>query len=69
VVLTEIEVLECNGHLAGYHYLPAAKADLLRRLDRRTDAAEAYRAALELTDNAVERRFLAGQLADCERPR
>jgi RNA polymerase sigma-70 factor (ECF subfamily) len=48
--------------LAGYHLLHAARADLLRRLDRRDEAAEAYTKALSLTDNEVERDFLAQRL-------
>jgi predicted RNA polymerase sigma factor len=49
--------------LASYGYLPAARADFLRRLGRWTDARTAYEEALLLTDNAVERDFLADQLA------
>jgi RNA polymerase sigma-70 factor (ECF subfamily) len=60
--LTEVEALEHGGQLAGYRYLPATKADLLRRLGRHEEAADAYRAALALTDNATERAFLAEQL-------
>ena len=60
--LIEIERLESEGRLAGYRYLPATKADLLHRLGRDAEAAEAYRAALALSDNAVEQEFLAGQL-------
>ena len=50
--------------LPGYHLLPAARADLLRRLGRRTEAAEAYRIALQLVKTEVERRFLTERLAD-----
>jgi RNA polymerase sigma-70 factor, ECF subfamily len=62
--LAEIEELELDGRLADYHYLPAAKADLLRRLGRQQEAADAYRAALELTMNAAERDFLSGRIAE-----
>ena len=48
--LAEIEELERDGRLAGYRYLPAAKADLLRRLGRHAEAARAYQEALELTE-------------------
>jgi RNA polymerase sigma-70 factor, ECF subfamily len=61
--LAEMADLERDGRLAGYRYLPAAKADLLRRLGRRSDAAAAYRSALDLADNAAERAFLAGRIA------
>ena len=60
--LAEVEALERGGQLAGYRYLPGTKADLLRRLGRHEEAADAYRAALALTDNATERAFLAEQL-------
>jgi RNA polymerase sigma-70 factor (ECF subfamily) len=62
--LPGIADLERDGHLAGYRYLPAAKADLLRRLGRRAEAAQAYREALELTGNEAERTFLAGRLGE-----
>jgi RNA polymerase sigma-70 factor (ECF subfamily) len=62
--LDEIAALETDGRLAGYRYLAATKADLLRRLGRTAEAAEAYRAALELTDNEAERDFINGRLAE-----
>jgi RNA polymerase sigma-70 factor (ECF subfamily) len=61
--LTEVEALEADGRLAGYRYLPATKADLLRRLGRRADAVLAYQAALDLADNDAERAFLQSRLA------
>ncbi len=61
-----VELLAAEGSLAGYHLMPAARADFLRRLGRRGEAAEAYRAALALTANAVERRFLERRLAEVE---
>jgi RNA polymerase sigma-70 factor (ECF subfamily) len=60
--LAEIEALERDGRLAGYRYLPATKADLLHRLGRDAEAAEAYQAALVLSDNAAEQEFLTGRL-------
>jgi RNA polymerase sigma-70 factor (ECF subfamily) len=53
-----IEDLAASGRLDGYPYLHAARADLLRRLDRPTEAAAAYARARELTANAAERAFL-----------
>lgn len=50
--------------LRSYHPLPAARADLLRKLGRTTEAAAAYRAALELASNKRERAFLCKQLAE-----
>jgi RNA polymerase sigma-70 factor (ECF subfamily) len=52
--------------LAGYHLWHAARADLLRRLGRRGEAAAAYRAALTHVGSAPERRFLEGRLAEVE---
>ena len=62
--LAEIAELERDGRLAGYRYLPAAKADLLRRLGRGQEAAAAYRAALGLTGNQAERDFLTRRLTE-----
>jgi RNA polymerase sigma-70 factor, ECF subfamily len=64
--LAAIAGLERDGRLAGYRYLPAIKADLLRRLGRHADALPAYRAALDLAENEAERRFLAARLAESE---
>jgi RNA polymerase sigma-70 factor (ECF subfamily) len=50
--------------LGDYHLLHAARADLLRRLDRREEASAAYRQALELTANDAERRYLEGRLRE-----
>jgi RNA polymerase sigma-70 factor (ECF subfamily) len=47
-----------------YHLLPATRADLLRRLGRTEEAADAYRAALALPMSEAEHRFLANQLTD-----
>jgi RNA polymerase sigma-70 factor (ECF subfamily) len=58
--------LKARGELGGYHLLPAAQGDLLRRLERWSDAADAYRRALSLATNEAERRFLARQLAQVE---
>jgi RNA polymerase sigma-70 factor (ECF subfamily) len=60
--LAEVETLERDGRLAGYRYLPATKADLLHRLGRDGEAAEAYRAALALSGNTAEQEFLAERL-------
>jgi RNA polymerase sigma-70 factor, ECF subfamily len=52
--------------LDDYRYLHATRADLLRRLDRPDQARAAYRRALELTDDPVERRFLERRLAETD---
>jgi RNA polymerase sigma-70 factor (ECF subfamily) len=51
-----------DGGLRHSHLLPAARADLLRRMGRRAAAAEAYRAALERTSNEAERAYLQRRL-------
>jgi RNA polymerase sigma-70 factor (ECF subfamily) len=61
--LAALDALDADA-LRGYHLLPAARADLLRRLGRTTEAAIAYRAALELGGNERERTFLHRRLAD-----
>ncbi|WP_018252329.1 RNA polymerase sigma factor [Salinispora mooreana] len=60
--LVLMEALEASGRLGGYHLLPALRADLLRRLGRRDDAAASYRRALHLTGNDAERRYLSRRL-------
>jgi RNA polymerase sigma-70 factor (ECF subfamily) len=62
--LAALAHLERDDRLAGYRYLPAAQADLLRRLGRTEEAAQAYRRALELTANQPEREFIAHRLAE-----
>lgn len=61
-VLREIDALA--PELAGYPYLPAARADVLARLGRTDEAAGAYGDALALTTNATEQRYLAGRRAE-----
>ena len=63
--LAAIDAIEASA-LRGYHLLPAARADFLRRLGRWPEAAAEYRAALDLVDNAREESFLAARLAACE---
>jgi RNA polymerase sigma-70 factor (ECF subfamily) len=63
VGLAALEPLLSEPALAGYGYLQAARADLLRRLGRGDEARVAYEEALLLTENAVERRFLSERLS------
>ena len=62
--LTLIDALLARGELAEYRLAHAARADLLRRLGRTSDAAEAYRTALALTRQEPERRFIQRRLRD-----
>jgi RNA polymerase sigma-70 factor (ECF subfamily) len=64
--LALLDELEKREELEEFHLLPAARADLLRRLSRTTEAAEAYRRALTLATNDIERRFLRRRLAEIE---
>jgi RNA polymerase sigma-70 factor (ECF subfamily) len=64
--LRRLDALAAGGTLAGYHLLPAARADLLRRLGRNADAARAYRDALALVTNEAEARFLRRRLAEVD---
>jgi RNA polymerase sigma-70 factor (ECF subfamily) len=66
VGLAIIDGLAADGALEAYPYLHAARADLLRRLERRSEAAAAYRRALGLTTNRAERSFLERRLAEVE---
>jgi RNA polymerase sigma-70 factor (ECF subfamily) len=59
-----MEALEAGGELDGYHLLPAAKADILRRLGRPAEAAVAYERALRLVTQAAERRYLERRLRE-----
>ena len=59
-----VESLVASGSLAGYHLLPATRADLLRRMGRSHEAKEAYEQALELTSTAAERRYLERRLEE-----
>ena len=60
--LAMMDAIAATGRLETYPYLHAGRADLLRRLDRPTEAAAAYRRAIELTDNRAERAFLQTRL-------
>jgi len=59
-----IDRLETRGELAGYHLVAAARADLLRRLERRDEARGAYLRAIGLATNEAERRFLQARLRE-----
>jgi RNA polymerase sigma-70 factor, ECF subfamily len=62
--LALVDALGTASQLHGYHLLHATRADLLRRLDRRDEAAGSYRQALALADSDAERRFFARRLAE-----
>jgi RNA polymerase sigma-70 factor (ECF subfamily) len=64
--LRRIEALAARGALAGYPLLPAVRADLLRRLGARPEAAAAYREALAVVAVEPVRRFLLRRLSEVE---
>ncbi len=64
-----LDSLSARGELSTYHLLPAARADLLRRLGHLGEAEVAYRSALALVTNSAERRFLERRLEDASAER
>jgi RNA polymerase sigma-70 factor (ECF subfamily) len=56
--LALVDGLVERGELRGYHLLPAARADMLRRLGRSGEAASAYEEARDLAGTEAERRYL-----------
>jgi RNA polymerase sigma-70 factor (ECF subfamily) len=66
VGLAMMDGIAASGDLDDYPYLHAARADLLRRLERWSEAEAAYRRALALTTNAPERDFLERRVAEVQ---
>ncbi len=64
--LEALDALAAEPLLATYSYLASARADFLRRLGRTLEARDAYQEALLLSENAVERAFLADRLGQVE---
>jgi RNA polymerase sigma-70 factor (ECF subfamily) len=64
VGLAMMDGIAADRTLDTYPYLHAARADMLRRLERWTEAAAAYDRALELTSNGAERTFLEARRRD-----
>ncbi|MDQ2670994.1 MAG: RNA polymerase sigma factor [Gemmatimonadota bacterium] len=62
--LALVDALLSRGELGGYHLAHAARADLLRRLDRTDEARAAYGRALELARQGPERQFLERRIAE-----
>lgn len=59
-----VDRLAAFEELRGYHLLPAARADLLRRAGRRAEAADEYRRALDLVKSPAERVYLERRLRE-----
>jgi RNA polymerase sigma-70 factor, ECF subfamily len=66
--LVLIDQLGASDQLNDYHLFHAARADLLRRLQRNAEAAEAYARALDLARNPVEQNFLRRRLTQLQSP-
>lgn len=64
--LAMLDGISASGALDGYSYFHSARADLLRRLERWSEASIAYRRALAFTTNGPEQAFMAGRLRDVE---
>lgn len=64
--LRRIDAIGASGDLDRYHLFHAARADILRRMNRFAEAVDAYRKALSLTTNRVEREFLESRLETVE---
>jgi RNA polymerase sigma-70 factor (ECF subfamily) len=62
-----VDALAASGALDRYHLLHAARADMLRRLDRPGDALAAYTRALEFAPGAADRAFLERRRAEMRR--
>ena len=62
--LRRIDAVNAAGDLDDYYLLHAARADILRRMNRRLEAATSYARALELATNAVEQQFLRRRLKE-----
>ena len=59
-----VDAIVARGGLRGYELLPAIRADLLRRLGRKDEAREAYRAATEATQLEPLRRLYARRVRE-----
>jgi RNA polymerase sigma-70 factor (ECF subfamily) len=64
--LALIDRVAATGDLDDYHLLHAARADLLRRVGLRAEAAKNYERALALVTNESERRFLERRLREVQ---
>ncbi|WP_342740894.1 RNA polymerase sigma factor [Bradyrhizobium sp. B117] len=59
-----VDAITARGGLNGYELLPAVRADLLRRLERKDEAREAYRLATEATQLEPLRRLYARRVRE-----
>lgn len=64
--LAMMDEIGASGELESYHLYHAARADLLRRLQRNEEATTAYKRALALTTNSVEQGYLRRRLREID---
>ena len=64
--LNLLDKIESRSELREYYLLPAARADLLRRLKRWREAADSYRRSLSRAPNDSARKFLTRRLTEAE---
>ena len=62
--LALFDAVGASGRLESYYVFHAARADLLRRLNRTQEATAAYSRALELTTNEVEQKYVRKRIRD-----
>lgn len=67
VGLRLIDALVTSRGMDDYYLLPATRADLLRRMGRRTEAATEYETALQVAPSEAEKRYLGKRLAETRR--
>jgi RNA polymerase sigma-70 factor (ECF subfamily) len=65
--LAQVDAVGGLAGMEGFHLYHATRADMLRRLDRRTEAEAAYSRALALATNPAERSYLRRRIAECGR--
>ena len=61
-----IDSILVEGKLSDYHLAHAARADLCRRLGRRTEALQSYERALQFAQQAPEKRFLERRIGELQ---
>jgi len=64
--LALVDALARDERLAGYHWLPSVRGDLLARLGRHREAGAEFAHAADLTGNAAERALLLARAARCD---
>lgn len=65
--LVILDALRANPQMDRWPQLHMARADMLERLERRRDAADAYRLALQLEPPEAEREFIARRIRELQR--